>query len=93
METHLQNGIADPIAHFQKQVDKLNQLHKRERTQKIGDVSPLLYPGYFPLFCILNQLGVRKNIDLFHLVNEMQSDLYESMSTLIYARGSSMQQE
>lgn len=86
MEPHLQNGIADPIAHFQKQVDKLNQLHKRERTQKIGDVSPLLYPGYFPLSCILNQLGVRKNIDLFHLVNEMQFDLYESMSTLIYAR-------
>ena len=34
VETHLDNGIVDPIAHFQKEVDALNKANNEEGTKK-----------------------------------------------------------
>lgn len=86
VETHQQKGLEDPIAYFQSRVDELNQTNKEEMTRKIGDTSPLLYLGYFPLKSILDKLRIKKYVDLFHLTNDMDYDLYELLSTLIYAR-------
>jgi len=49
VETHKANGIDDPIAHFQKEVDELNKEARAEKERVISDVSPLMHLGYFPL--------------------------------------------
>ncbi len=81
VETHLANGIDDPISHFQKEVDELNFSRQEEGIRKISDVSPLQHLGYFPLRIILEKLNVKKYINYFHLTNEFKYDLFELIST------------
>lgn len=86
VETWIEKGIADPISHFQKEVDTLNQEKADSGTRKISDVSPVRYLGYFPLKSILEKLKVQKYVDYFKLTNDFNYDLYELLSSLIYAR-------
>ena len=86
VETNVKNGIEDPIAYFQKEVDELNRLKKEKGVKKISDVSPVLHLGYFPLKSILEKLKVKKYIDFFKLTHQFKYDLYELISSLIYAR-------
>lgn len=86
VETLKKNGMNDPIAYYQKEVDKLNQQRKNDGARKISDVSPTLYLGYFPLKAVLDKLKIQKYVNYFNLTNEFQYDLYELLSTLIYAR-------
>ena len=86
VETWQSKGMADPIAHFQKEVDALNQQHSQSSVRKISDHSPLLSLGYFPLKAILTKLQVKKYVDYFKLTTNFQFDLYEMLSSLIYAR-------
>ena len=86
MDTLIKQGIEDPIAYYQKEVDKLNEKKKQEGVRKITSKSPLLQLGYFPLMNILEKLGVKRYIDYFKLTNDFTFDLYELLSTLIYAR-------
>ena len=86
VESWKDNGIDDPISHFQKEVDALNQQHSQKNVRKISDVSPILYLGYFPFKAILQKLQVKKYVDYFHLTHDFQFDLYELISSLIYAR-------
>ena len=86
VETWQSKGMADPIAHFQKEVDALNQQHSQSSVRKISDHSPLLSLGYFPLKAILTKLQVKKYVDYFKLTTDFQFDLYEMLSSLVYAR-------
>ena len=86
VETWQSKGMADPIAHFQKEVDALNRQHSKSSVRKISDHSPLLSLGYFPLKAILTKLRVKKYVDYFKLTTDFQFDLYEMLSSLIYAR-------
>lgn len=86
VETHMANGMADPIAHFQAEVDGLNRARKEAGTRKISDVSPILYLGYFPLKSIMEKLRIKKYVDYFKLTASFKYDLYELLSSLIYAR-------
>ena len=86
VETHMANGIADPITHFQAEVDKLNAVKKQEGVRKISDISPILYLGYFPLKSILEKLKIKKYVDYFKLTNKFNFDLYELLSSLVFAR-------
>ena len=86
VETHMENGIEDPISHFQKEVDALNRQSAAAGVRKISDKSPNLYLGYFPLKSILDKLYIKKYVDYFKLTNAFQYDLYELLSSLIYAR-------
>lgn len=86
VETLKKNGMEDPIAFYQKEVDALNQQRKGEGIRKISDISPTLYLGYFPLKSIMEQLKIQKYVNYFHLTNDFQYDLYELLSTLVYAR-------
>ena len=45
VETWMARGIHDPISHFQKEVDSLNQERSQMNSRKISDVSPVLYLG------------------------------------------------
>lgn len=86
VETHMANGMDDPIAHFQKEVDELNREKSSDKTRKISDRSPNLYLGYFPIKAILDKLDVRKYVNYFNLSRKFEYDLYELISSLIYAR-------
>ena len=86
VETWLEKGLADPIAHFQLEVDALNQEKAEDGVRKISDISPILYLGYFPLKSILEKLRIKKYVDYFKLTHDFQFDLYELLSSLIFAR-------
>lgn len=86
VETWKEKGIADPISHFQKEVDALNQEKADAGIRKISDISPVRYLGYFPLKSILEKMQAKKYVDYFKLTNDFNYDLYELLSSLIYAR-------
>lgn len=86
VETWQKNGISDPIAHFQREVDALNQERKEKGIRKISDKSPILYLGYFPLKALLEKMQIKKYVDYFKLTYDFKFDLYELLSSLIYAR-------
>lgn len=86
VETLMENGVDNPIAHFQKEVDELNRLKSDQGIRKISALSPILYLGYFPLKIILDKLKIKKYVDYFKLTNNFEYDLYELLSSLIYAR-------
>jgi len=86
IETWMEKGIEDPISHFQKEVDSLNKEKASTGVRKISDQSPLLSLGYFPLKAILEKLHIKKYVDYFKLTNNFEYDLYELLSSLIYAR-------
>lgn len=86
VETHIKNGMKDPISHFQNEVDQLNTLKNAQGIKKISDKSPMLYLGYFPLKSILDKMKIKKYVDFFKLTNEFEYDLFELLSSLIYAR-------
>lgn len=86
IETLNENGMNDPITHFQKEVDELNQNKKEEGIRKISDKSPMLYMGYFLFKAMLNKLRIKNYVDYFKLNNDFEYDLYELLSSLIYSR-------
>ncbi len=86
VETWQEKGMEDPISHFQKEVDALNQEKSNAGVRKISDKSPNMYLGYFPFQAILDKLQIKKYVDYFNLTNDFKYDLYELLSSLIYAR-------
>jgi transposase len=86
IETLSESGMTDPISYFQKEVDELNKEKDDAGIRKISDKSPSLYLGYFPLKSILDKLQIKKYVDYFKLTNDFRYDLYELLSSLIYAR-------
>ena len=86
VETWIKKGISDPVSHFQKEVDALNQEKAATGIRKISDVSPILHLGYFPLKSLLEKMHIQKYVDYFKLTNDFSYDLYELLSSLIFAR-------
>lgn len=86
VESHIANGISDPVAHFREEVAALNRARKEVGVRKISDKSPVVYLGHFPLKCILDKLRVKTYVDYFKLAKDFKYDLYELLSSLIYAR-------
>ena len=86
IETLKAHGLNDPISFYQKEVDELNKKRKGDGVRKISDKSPLLHLGYFPLKSIMEKLKIKKYVDYFKLTTNFEFDLYEMLSSLIYAR-------
>lgn len=81
-----QGNIDDPVAYFQKEVDRLNKMNADKNTRKISDRTPEMYIGYFPFMSIMKKMDIKKYVDYFSKHNKFSYDLYELMSSLIYAR-------
>ena len=81
-----QGNIDDPIAYFQKEVDRLNKENSDKNTRKISDRTPEMFIGYFPFRSIMRKMDIKKYVDYFNKNNQFSYDLYELMSSLIYAR-------
>lgn len=86
VETWVSKGLEDPVAHFQKEVDSLNKKRSQKGTRKISGHSPLFCLGYFPLKAIMEKMKIKKYVDYFKLTTDFQFDLYEQLSSLIFAR-------
>ena len=67
-------------------MDALNLEKADAGTRKISDISPILHLGYFPLKSILEKMQIKKYVDYFKLTNDFTYDLFELLSSLIYAR-------
>ena len=72
VETWKAKGIDDPVAHFQKEVEKLNKEAKNKMVIKISDKTPKTNLGYFPFVSIMNKLGIKKYVDYFNLSNSFE---------------------
>ena len=86
VETLKKNGIEDPIAFYQAEVDRLNAERKEAGVPKISEVSPTLYVGYFPLKSIMEKLKIKHYVDYFKLTTDFGYDLYELLAALVYSR-------
>ena len=86
VETLKKNGIEDPIAFYQAEVDRLNAERKEAGVPKISEVSPSLYVGYFPLKSIMEKLKIKHYVDYFKLTTDFGYDLYELLAALVYSR-------
>lgn len=86
VETWIKKGIDDPVAHFQKEVDELNRERKKDKSPKISEISPELYLGYFPFVSLMNKMDIKPYADLFTHYHHFEYDLYELLSSLIFAR-------
>ena len=86
VESWKAKGIDDPIAHFQKEVNALNDEISNSQALKISESSPELYLGYFPFVSLLNKMNIKKFVDYFNISNSFEFDLYELLSSLVFAR-------
>ena len=86
IETHKANGVDDPVSVFQKEVDELNRKKRSEGVKTISKKTPLLHLGYFPLKGLMEKLNIKKYVDYFKLTNDFEFDLYELLSSLVFAR-------
>ena len=88
----IESGIEDPIAHFQKEVDELNEKRRQEKqdaqiSQKlISSVSPERYLGYFPLCSILNTMDVEDHFQYMQSERNFRFDVYDVVCSLVFAR-------
>lgn len=86
------SGIEDPIAYYKKEVDKLNEKRKQEKTvqkpsqKQISERSPERSLGYFPLTSIMNVLDVEEHFHHMQSTRRFRFDLYRIFCALVYAR-------
>lgn len=85
-----QNGMDDPITFYSEEVQKLNREHQKrkqdEKKRQISDESPEKLLGYFPLKNLNDALGCKKYIDLMQTAVSFRFNVFDMMSSLIYAR-------
>ena len=85
-----EKGIEDPIAFYQEEVIKLNQelnaSKNANKARQISDDSPEKLIGYFPLKNINDRLSVKKYIDLMQTATDFRFNVFDMMSSLVYAR-------
>lgn len=83
-------GIDDPISYFKEEVNQLNQDFQTTKNAKkalqISDESPEKLIGYFPLKNINDKLSVKKYIDLMQTATDFRFNVFDMMSSLVYAR-------
>ena len=83
-------GIEDPISFYKEEVQKLNQeFQKRKQAEKVrqrSEVSPENLIGYFPLKNLCDSFGCKKYIDLMQTATGFRFNIFDMMSSLIYAR-------
>lgn len=84
-ETLKAQGIEDPIAYCQKEVDRLNELHKKDKVKEIS-VTPERYLGYFLFKSLLDKMQIKRYIDYYKLTTSFRFDLYDVLSSLVYSR-------
>lgn len=86
VESQIENGIDDPIAYFQLEVDELNHNKTNDQFMLIDEIPPIKHVGYFLLNSIMNKMKIKNYIDFFKFSTDFHFDLYDILSSLVYAR-------
>ncbi|MGP1507854.1 MAG: IS1634 family transposase, partial [Sphaerochaeta sp.] len=73
-------------AYYQAEVEKLNSERAKRKQILISEQSPKRYLGYFPVKGIMKKLKIQSYINLFKLNTNFDFDLFEILSSLVYAR-------
>lgn len=85
-----QQGYPDPIEHFKSVVDQMNldlkAQKENQQVQEIGEVSIERYLGYFLIKNLNDSLKVQKQFSYIQKPYQVRYDLFEVLSSLIYAR-------
>ena len=85
-----ENGIEDPVAFYGEEVQKLNRERQKrkqdEKARQISGESPERLLGYFPLKNLNDALGCRKYVDLMQTAAGFRFNVFDMMSSLVYAR-------
>ena len=86
VETLKKNGLEDPIAYYQAEVDKLNKEREIKKVEFISEESTTRYLGYFLAKAVLNKLDVKNVFALFNATTHFEFDLYDVFSSLVFSR-------
>lgn len=85
-----ESGIADPISHFKAEVDAMNAERRAgkaaARARRIGDSTPEVLLGHFPLRAVNEALGVERDLAFLQLAGGFRFSLHGLLSDLAYAR-------
>ena len=79
------SGIADPVAHFQEEVDELNRRQRLERMQQkstralVGQESMEKNIGYHLVKEVLDGLGAKRYMDLYQGVAGYRFNVYDTI--------------
>lgn len=86
VETLIENGIEDPIAYYQEEVDRLNNEKSDDAALKISETSPIKYGGYFLVKAVMNKLNVEPIFNIWDLTVDYRFKLYEILCSLVFSR-------
>lgn len=82
-------GIEDPIEYYEKEIQRMNDelrySRESEKKPEIREQSCIRNLGYFPLKVILNKLDIRKDLELLAGCQDIQPDIFEILSMLVYS--------
>lgn len=85
-----ESGIADPVSHFRAEVDAMNAERRagkaKARARRIGDATPELMLGHFPLRAVNEALGVERDLAFLQVAGGFRFSLHGLLSDLAYAR-------
>ncbi len=81
----ISQGIKDPIEHFQKEVDMLNQ-QESDSVAQITDVSTSKFAGHFLIKAMLNKLNVKETMDIMNANFKVQYNISDLLEMLIFAQ-------
>lgn len=79
-------GIADPIAHYQKVVQEMNEASKKKKEKQIGEVSSKKNVGHFIIRALLNALKIQKTLDTLDRGKKFRVSTFDLLSELIEAQ-------
>lgn len=90
VEDLISESIPDPIAYYKHQVEQMNQQRSHnnsmDKAVKISNDSPEKFLGFFLVKSIHDSLNVKPILDLLQLKTKFQFNVYDLLSSLIYAR-------
>lgn len=85
-----ESGIEDPIAHFKAEVDAMNAERRagkaKAKARRIGDTTPEVFLGHFPLRAVNEALGVERDLSFLQMAGGFRFSLHGLLSDLAYAR-------
>lgn len=78
--------IKDPVAYYKEYVRKENEKLKDENRPRAFKEAVESNVGYFLLSCLIDELGVKGDIDILSSVKNYQFSVYDMICQLIYSR-------
>ena len=84
IETLMEKGMDDPVSFYRNEVNELNRQATARSSRRIGDF-PDRFLGYFPLKSIMEKLDIPQFVKYFNIINDLEYDLYDVLSSLVFA--------